>query len=156
EYLQRNAIQTGVPHTNLSILKKTPLCIPSLPTQRAITRILGSLDDKIELNRRMNETLEAIARALFKSWFVDFDPVRAKAEGRDPRLSKSISALFPDSLSSDGSDFTEIPVGWPNGTLIDLCELKRGYDLPTAQRSPGPHPIVSSSGISGYHSLPMA
>ena len=64
--------------------------------QRAIAHILGTLDDKIELNRRMNETLEAMARALFKSWFVDFDPVRAKAEGRDPGLPKHIADLFPD------------------------------------------------------------
>ena len=64
--------------------------------QRAIAHILGTLDDKIELNRRMNETLEAMARAIFKSWFVDFDPVRAKAEGRDPGLPKHIADLFPD------------------------------------------------------------
>ena len=63
--------------------------------QRAIAHILGTLDDKIELNRRMNETLEAMARALFKSWFVDFDPVRAKAEGRDPGLPPHLADLFP-------------------------------------------------------------
>ena len=66
-----------------------------LDEQRAIAHILGTLDDKIELNRRMNETLEAMARAIFKSWFVDFDPVRAKAEGRDPGLPKHIADLFP-------------------------------------------------------------
>jgi type I restriction enzyme S subunit len=66
--------------------------------QRAIAYILGTLDDKIELNRQMNETLEAMARALFKSWFVDFDPVHAKAEGRDPGLPKPIADLFPDSF----------------------------------------------------------
>jgi type I restriction enzyme S subunit len=70
--------------------------IPSLKTQRAIAHILGTLDDKIELNRKMNETLEAIARAIFKSWFIDFDPVRAKAEGRDPGLPKEIADLFPN------------------------------------------------------------
>src|SRR6266566_671213 len=79
EYLQRNAIQTGVPHTNLSILRKTPLRVPNLATQRAIAHILGTIDDKIELNSRMSTTLEAMAQALFKSWFVDFDPVRANA-----------------------------------------------------------------------------
>ena len=71
--------------------------------QRAIAHILGTLDDKIELNRRMNETLEAMARALFKSWFVDFDPVRAKAEGRDPGLPKPLADLFPDSLRGLGA-----------------------------------------------------
>ena len=80
------------------------------PEQRAIAHILGTLDDKIELNRRMNETLEAMARALFKSWFVDFDPVRAKAEGRDPGLPKYLADLFPDSF--EDSELGEIPKGW--------------------------------------------
>jgi type I restriction enzyme S subunit len=77
EYIRQNAIQTGVPHINLSILRATPVPLPPLSEQCAIAHILGTLDDKIELNRRMNETLESMARALFKSWFVDFDPVRA-------------------------------------------------------------------------------
>ena len=80
-----------------------------LAEQRAIAHILGTLDDKIELNRRMNETLEAMARALFKSWFVDFDPVRAKAEGRDPGLPKPLADLFPDSF--EDSELGEIPRG---------------------------------------------
>ena len=84
-YIRSNAIQTGVPHTNLGIFMETPLSLPPLPEQRAIVIILGSLDDMIETNRRMNETLEAMARIIFKSWFVDFDPVRAKSEGREPR-----------------------------------------------------------------------
>ena len=83
DYVRQNAIQTGVPHTNLGILRSTPVPVPSLDEQRAIAHILGTLDDKIELNRRMNETLEAMARALFKSWFIDFDPVRAKAALRN-------------------------------------------------------------------------
>jgi type I restriction enzyme S subunit len=150
-YIRQNAIQTGVPHTNLGILRRTPLPLPPLCEQRAIAHILGTLDDKVELNRQMNETLEAMARALFKSWFVDFDPVRAKAEGRDAFYAPELWSLFPDALDADDK-----PLGWPLGTLIDLCELKRGYDLPTAQRSPGSYPIVSSSGISGSHSAPMA
>ena len=80
----------------LQPLKNSELTLPPLAEQRAIAHILGTLDDKIELNRRMNETLEAMARALFKSWFVDFDPVRAKAEGRDPGLPKPLADLFPD------------------------------------------------------------
>ena len=86
------------------------LRIPPLPEQRAIAHILGTLDDKIELNRRMNETLEAMARALFKSWFVDFDPVRAKAEGRDPGLPQPLADLFPDRF--EDSELGEIPEGW--------------------------------------------
>jgi len=82
---------------------------PSVPEQHAIAHILGTLDDKIELNRRMNEMLEAMARTMFQSWFVDFDPIRAKTEGRDPGLSKDIADLFPDSF--EGSELGEIPRG---------------------------------------------
>ena len=123
EYLQRHAIQTGVPHTNLSILRKMPLRVPSLETQHKIAHILGTLDDKIELNRRMNETLEAISRAIFKSWFVDFDPVRAKSEGRDPDLPKHIADLFPDRF--EDSELGEIPAGWGLGKLGDIADHPR-------------------------------
>jgi type I restriction enzyme, S subunit len=128
EYLLRNAIQTGVPHTNLSILRKTPLRIPSVETQSGIARILGELDDKIELNRRMNETLEAMARALFKSWFVDFDPVRAKAEGRNAGLPEPIADLFPTRLVD--SELGEIPEGWQLGSLETTAELLRAQVNP--------------------------
>jgi type I restriction enzyme S subunit len=84
DYIRQNAIQTGVPHTNLGILRNTPLTLPPLAKQKGIAAVLGALDDKIELNRRMNATLEAMARALFQSWFVDFEPVRAKLDGREP------------------------------------------------------------------------
>jgi type I restriction enzyme S subunit len=97
------------------------LRIPPLHEQRAIAHILGTLDDKIELNRRMNETLEAMARALFKSWFVDFDPVRAKVESRDPGLPQPLADLFPDSF--EDSELGEIPKGWGVGTLADFSLL---------------------------------
>ena len=99
------------------------LSIPPLPDQRAIAHILGTLDDKIELNRRMNATLEAMARALFRSWFVDFDPVRAKIEGRDTGLPKDIADLFPDRLVD--SELGEIPKGWTVGTLGDVADASR-------------------------------
>ncbi len=79
---------------NLGDVAKLPIVLPPRSERERITQILGTLDDKIELNRRMNETLEAMARALFKSWFVDFDPVRAKAEGRDLGLPKHLADLF--------------------------------------------------------------
>lgn len=97
-------------YTNIPTIKELPVPIPPLPDQRAIAHILGTLDDKIELNRRMNETLEAMARALFKSWFVDFDPVRAKSQGRDPGLPKPLADLFPASF--EDSELGEIPKGW--------------------------------------------
>jgi type I restriction enzyme S subunit len=90
----------------------------TLDDQRAIAHVLGTLDDKIELNRRMNETLEATAQALFKSWFIEFDPVRAKAEGRDPGLSSDADSLFPD--SSEDSDLGVIPKGWKVGRVADI------------------------------------
>ncbi len=104
-------------------LAKLELSIPPLLEQRAIAHILGTLDDKIELNRRMNATLEAMARALFQSWFVDFDPVRAKAEGRDPGLPQALADLFPDSFVE--SELGEIPRGWRIGTLDDVAEHPR-------------------------------
>jgi len=100
------------------------LKIPPLPEQRAIAHILGTLDDKINLNRRMNETLEAMARAFFKSWFVDFDPVRAKAEGRDPGLPQPLADLFPDSF--EDSVLGEIPKGWEVARFADTIEIVGG------------------------------
>ena len=94
--------------------------LPPLPEQRAIAGVLGALDDKIDLNRRMNETLEVMARALFKSWFVDFDPVRAKAEGRDTGLPGHIADLFPDRLID--SELGQIPEGWAIYRLDELAE----------------------------------
>jgi len=91
--------------------------------QRAIAHILGTLDDKIELNRKTNETLEAMARAIFKSWFVDFDPVRAKAAGRDTGLPKEVADLFPDSF--EDSELGKIPKGWILGTLGDIATNPR-------------------------------
>ena len=92
--------------------------------QRAIAHILGTLDDKIELNRRMNETLEAMARAIFKSWFVDFDPVRAKAEGRDPGLPRHIADLFPDRF--EDSELGEIPAGWEVRSFAETVDIFGG------------------------------
>ena len=98
---------------------------PPLPEQRAIAHILGTLDNKIELNRRMNETLEAIGRSLFKSWFVDFDPVRAKMEGRDTGLPRHIADLFPDRMVD--SELREIPEGWVSDNLGSYVEFQNGY-----------------------------
>jgi len=111
-------------HFNVGSARKMLMHLPELYEQRAIAHILGTLDDKIELNHQMNETLEAIARALFKSWFVDFDPVRAKAEGRDPGLPKPIADLFPDSF--EDSELGEIPKGWEIQSIGDLADVVGG------------------------------
>lgn len=101
---------------------------PPLPEQRAIAHILGTLDDKIELNRQMNETLEAMARAIFKSWFVDFDPVRAKAEGRDTGLPEEIAELFPDSFEE--TEMGEVPKGWKYCSAETVADVGIGKTPP--------------------------
>jgi type I restriction enzyme S subunit len=95
--------------------------VPPLPEQKAIAHILGSLDDKIELNRRMNETLEAMARAIFKDWFVDFGPTRAKIEGRAPYLPEPIWSLFPDAIDP----LSGLPEGWENYRLDQISIYHR-------------------------------
>ena len=109
-----------MPSLNQDILSRFPITILPTGDQKAIAHILGTLDQKIELNRKTSETLEGIAKALFKSWFVDFDPVRAKAEGRPTGLPDEISELFPDSFEE--SELGEIPSGWNVGEVQDLCE----------------------------------
>jgi type I restriction enzyme S subunit len=104
--------------------------VPSIPEQRAIAHILGTLDDKIELNRKTNETLEAMAKALFKSWFVDFDPVRAKAEDRPTGLPAEISDLFPDSF--EDSELGEIPSGWVVANVGEVTDLVTKGTTPTS------------------------
>ena len=118
DWIVRHAHGATMPILNTAILSACPFVIPPLSEQLAIAHVLGTLDDKIELNRRMNATLEAMARALFRSWFVDFDPVRAKMEGRDTGLPKDIADLFPDRLVD--SDLGEIPASWRVGMLGDL------------------------------------
>ena len=113
---------SAVPGLNRDAAHARQILVPEYDEQRAISHILGSLDDKIELNRQMNRTLEAMAQAIFKSWFVDFDPVRAKAEGRDTGLPKEIADLFPDSFQDSG--LGEIPKGWKVGTLDRIAVLK--------------------------------
>ncbi|MCY7277306.1 MAG: restriction endonuclease subunit S [Phormidesmis sp. CAN_BIN44] len=101
---------------------KVPL--PPLGEQKAIAHILGTLDDKIELNQQINHTLEAIARALFKSWFIDFDPVRAKLDGRQPvGMDAETTALFPDEF--EDSALGKIPKGWTVKKLKDVLEVSR-------------------------------
>jgi type I restriction enzyme, S subunit len=116
----------GSTQKTISLKSISALQIPVPPHQEleAIAHILGTLDDKIELNRRMNETLEAMGRALFKSWFVDFDAVHAKAEGRDPVLPKPLADLFPDSF--EDSELGEIPKGWEVKTIGDIADVVGG------------------------------
>ena len=121
---------SAVPGINRNAVQARELYVPPLPEQRRIAHILGALDDKIELNRRMNTTLEQMARALFKSWFIDFDPVRAKMSGRWrrgkslPGLPAHLYDLFPSRLVP--SELGEAPEGWEVGVLDDAIELLSG------------------------------
>ncbi|AKF10017.1 Type I restriction-modification system, specificity subunit S [Sandaracinus amylolyticus] len=116
------------PKFNKTDLRNAAVPAPSLPQQRAIAAVLGALDDKIDLNRRMSETLEETARALFKSWFVDFDPVRAKAEGRQPfGMDAATAALFPASF--DDSETGEVPKGWAVDALDGIASFLNGLAL---------------------------
>jgi type I restriction enzyme, S subunit len=123
------SVATGSVQQNLNITSVHGLevPVPPLSEQRAIAHILGTLDDKIELNRRMNETLEAMARTLFKSWFVDFDPVRARADGRDPGLPKPFADLFPARLVD--SELGAIPQGWEVKSLDQVARFLNGLAL---------------------------
>lgn len=119
-----SATGTTVKHTSPGRILAYKASVPPLPEQKAIAHILGTLDDKIELNRRMNATLEAMARALFQSWFVDFDPVRAKLDGRKPAgLDAATAALFPAHFQD--SPLGHIPHGWTVGKVGDLATLSR-------------------------------
>ncbi len=114
-------------HFGPSHLRQMNVLLPDVPSQRAIARILSALDDKIELNRRTNETLEAMARALFKSWFVDFDPVRAKAAGRPPiGMDAETMKLVPSEFAE--SELREIPKAWSVAPVYDLATYVNGAD----------------------------
>ena len=128
--IAHNKQTTGLGHVTKQDLQRIRAAAPSPDEQRAIADILGTLDDKIELNRRMNETLEAIARALFKSWFVDFEPVRANMEECETALPLGISSLFPAQLAQ--VDPQRIPVGWRTYSLDELAEHHTATVSPVA------------------------
>ena len=115
--LERHATGTTFRELSGAALKRIRIPLPPLAEQRAIAKILGALDDKIELNRRMNETLEEMARAIFDDWFVDFGPTRARMEGREPYLAPEVWRLFPDRIDAD----TGAPEGWRLGVLGDIA-----------------------------------
>lgn len=126
--IERAAHGSAQANVSPGSIEAIPLSVPPLADQRAIAHILGTLDDKIELNRKMNQTLEEMARALFKSWFVDFDPVRAKAAGKKPHgMDDATAALFPDSFEE--SELGEIPKGWTVQPLDSIADFRNGLAL---------------------------
>lgn len=140
---------------NTKAIAKIDVPVPTPDEAQAIGRISQAFDHRITLLRETNATLEAIAQALFKSWFVDFDPVRAKAEGRQPEgMDAATVALFPDSFEE--SELGLVPKGWAIGELQDLLVLQRGFDLPASDRIEGEYPLIAASGPSGTHHIGMA
>jgi len=143
------SISTGSAQPQLPIrdLKKVNLVIPPISEQKAIAKILSSLDDKIELNERMNKTLEAIAQAIFKHWFIDFEFPRTLLEKGDNRGYKSSGGEmeYNEELGK------EIPKGWKVRTMGDILELRYGKGLPERERKKGHFPVVGSNGVVGFH-----
>ncbi len=125
QWLKQHAVGAVMPNLNEGVIRQLPLTLPPLPEQKAIAAMLGALDDKIELNRRMNATLEAMARALFQSWFVDFDPVRAKLDGRkyDEHHLDTVG-VFPSAFQD--SELGHIPKGWRVGSIYEIADVIYG------------------------------
>jgi type I restriction enzyme S subunit len=115
--IARNKQTTGLGHVTIQDLKRMQVAVPEFDEQSAIVETIGPIQEKIELNRWMNETLEAMARAIFKDWFVDFGPTRAKMAGQAPYLAPDLWSLFPARLDDDGK-----PEGWDSGTLGDVAQ----------------------------------
>ncbi|MBX9899954.1 MAG: restriction endonuclease subunit S [Burkholderiaceae bacterium] len=150
--VKSKAYGTAQENINLEVLRSLEFPVPDLSTQKSIARILSTIDDRIQLLRETNTTLEAIAQALFKSWFVDFDPVHAKQQGREPEgMDANTAALFPDSFEE--SELGLVPMGWRVGELKDTCNItsgKRPLER-SDQQLPNIHiPLFGGAGIMGF------
>jgi type I restriction enzyme S subunit len=157
--VEQGAGASGIRGSDLS---KLMVQFPDVATQRAVGQTLGELDDKVELNRRMNETLDAMAQAIFRDWFVDFGPVRRKMEGAtdpvaimggltpDPARAAELAAMFPAKLNGDGR-----PDGWALCRVDELLELVYGKALPKQSRRDGTIPVYGSGGVGGWHDMPL-
>ncbi len=151
-------VGTLIPHFKKGDFDKLDIPLPDSPTQHFTGDFYLAVTEKIELNRRMNETLEGMAQAIFQDWFVDFGPVRRKAAGAvdaqaimgglttDPARAAQLAALFPAAFGED-----DLPMGWTFAPLSDLLVLQRGFDLPKTTRTDGDFPVIAASGPSGTH-----
>ncbi len=135
---------------NNEMLSRLFMVLPSYAEQERIGQALGGLDDRITLLRETNKTLESIAQTIFKSWFVDFDPVRAKMDGRQPEgMDKQTASLFPDSFEE--SELGSVPRGWLPIRLDSFLELAYGKALKADNRNAGAVPVYGSGGVTGWH-----
>ncbi|HED31883.1 MAG TPA: restriction endonuclease subunit S [Prosthecochloris aestuarii] len=131
-------------------LRKLPINLPPIEYQNDIVSILAPIDDRIALLRETNATLESIAQAIFKSWFIDFDPVKARQQGLEPQgMDAATAALFPDAFQDSG--LGPIPAGWRVGRVENVLELSYGKALKSIDRILGDIPVYGSGGIIGYH-----
>jgi len=141
-----------VRHTSPGRICQFETALPSIDEQRAIAGVLGALDDKIEQNRQTARALERLARAIFRAWFVDFEPVKAKAAGATAfrSMPQPVFEALPNHFVD--SDIGPVPQGWEVLRLDGLLTLQRGFDLPKQTRSDGSHPVLAASGLNGWHS----
>lgn len=148
------ATSTRTPIVNKTTFSSIEILLPSPRHQRAISGLLGAIDDRIDLLRQTNATLESIAQALFTSWFIDFDPVRAKADGREPEgMDAATAALFPAEFEDLALGL--IPKGWAPARLGGIIDLLYGKALKATERREGLIPVYGSGGITGYHDEPL-
>lgn len=151
ERFSREGAGTGIQSVSQALLNAMAISLPPLELQHQLAAILSALDDKIELNRKTAATLDEMARALYRSWFVDFDPVRARAEGREPvHMDAATAALFPDSFGEDG-----LPAGWSTKRLDEILTLNYGKALRKDQRIAGTFPVYGSGGSDTTHAIPL-
>ena len=141
---------TGQTELSRHALGDLEVRLPSRDHQKFVGQLFQKFHKKIELNQKINQTLEEIAKAIFKSWFVDFDPVRAKAEGRPTGLPPEISDLFPDELVD--SEVGEIPKGWEINPLGNVFLIQYGKNLPTKNLIEEGYPVFGGNGVIGFHS----
>jgi type I restriction enzyme S subunit len=152
--LKELSIGSATKFLTKTILNALPVRLPPKSEQDEIALVLSTLDDRITLLRETNTTLEAIAQALFKSWFVDFDPVHAKMQGRAPEgMDEVTAAQFPDSFEE--SELGPVPKGWKPIRLDSFIELAYGKALKSDMRRPGAVPVYGSGGITGWHDTPL-
>ncbi|MBN1929453.1 MAG: restriction endonuclease subunit S [Chlorobiaceae bacterium] len=151
-----SAYLTGavMPKLTQGNLNRIEIPCPPQDIQAQIVSILGSLDDRIALLRETNATLESIAQAIFKSWFIDFDPVKARQQGLEPQgMDAATAALFPDAFQD--SELGPIPAGWSVGRIENVLELAYGKALKSTDRISGDIPVYGSGGVVGYHNEPL-
>jgi type I restriction enzyme S subunit len=155
-WIVRHAVGATMPNLNTSIMRAVPFVIPPMDTQRRIASILETVEAKIQLCSDTADTLEAICGAVFKSWFVNYDPVRARSGGQREYfgMADEVYSTFPDRFVL--SEGTPVPAGWSRRRLGDICTFEYGKALKASDRRDGPVPVYGSAGVVGRHDKPLA